>query len=68
MFFIQILLVKHLGQPAGLTLHFSYFVPKARELISRILRQGDKFMNKNPKDFHKYNNNANYLIRQILSK
>ena len=53
---------------AALTLHFSYFVPKARELISRILRQGDKFMNKNPKDFYKYDTNANYLIRQILSK
>ena len=59
------------------TRHFSDFLPRVSELISKILRQGGKvrkyysslkkFINKHEEDFSKFDNDAYYLIRQILS-
>ena len=59
------------------TLHFSNLFPKVCELISRILQQGGKVrkchssvknIDKRQEDFSAFNNDANYLIRHILSK
>ena len=58
------------------TLHFFNFLPKFRELVSRILPQGGKvgkchsslkkITNKHQEDFPKVDNDCNYLMTLIL--
>ena len=59
------------------TLRFSDFLPRICELLSKKLRQGSKerksysslkkIINKHEEDFSKFDNDAYYLIRRILS-
>ena len=60
------------------SLRFPDFLPKVRELVSRIIRKGGqvrkchsslkKIINKNQEDSSRFDNGANYFIMQILLK
>ena len=60
------------------TLHFSHFDPNVCELVSTILQQSGKVqkcnssfkknINKYQEKFSKFHKDANYPIRQIISK
>ena len=55
-----------------------HFLPKVHELVSRLLRQGSKvrkcylslkkLIKKHQESFSKFDDDVNYLLRQILSK